>query len=258
MSDFIRKLKQTQFVSNFVFDSNKYNRKVIRKTQLNFPNFAFEKKLWKEGFSFVAGIDEVGRGCFAGPVVAGCCLFSQSILPTLSLLEGIRIDDSKKLTSAQRNAANVWIKNNALSWGIGEAGVELINKFGIVKAARHAFRLAIKNTNAKMLNLESKIDFLLVDAFYIPYVKGVSRKYQKAIIKGDSKSLSIAAGSIIAKVYRDSLMEKIGSGEKFQHYGWHKNKGYGTKEHREAILKYGISNYHRLQFVNTFLSKANH
>jgi len=217
----------------------------------NFPNFSFENKLWKEGFSAVAGIDEVGRGCFAGPVVAGCCVFSQSNLPTLSLLEVIRIDDSKKLTSAQRKAAFEWIKVNALSWGIGVSSVSLINKLGIVKATRHAYRLAIKNLN-------TKIDFLLIDAFYIPYVKGISQKYQKAIIKGDSKSLSIAAGSIVAKVHRDNLMEKIGTVEKFKHYGWHKNKGYGTKEHREAILKYGISSYHRLQFVNTFLSKANH
>jgi ribonuclease HII len=97
---------------------------------------------------------------------------------------------------------------------------------------------------------------LLVDSFYIPHVRGLRRKNQLAIVRGDEKSYSIAAASIIAKVYRDNLIEKIGLRRIFLKYEWYKNKGYGTKKHREAILKYGLTNHHRLQFVKTFLSRG--
>ncbi len=208
------------------------------------PDWSYEEKTWKRGFKLVAGIDEVGRGSFAGPVVAGCVVFSD----TSEIPLGIRINDSKKLTAAQRELASEWIKENAFAFGIGQANVTQINKFGIKKASEIAFRKAI-------LNCKVKIDYLLIDAFYIPYVKGLRRKNQLAIIKGDGKSISIAAASIIAKVYRDSLMVTLSKQPKYKKYGWGKNKGYGTREHRNAIKKHGITFKHRIQFVESSLNK---
>ena len=206
------------------------------------PNFSFEKALWKKGYKFIAGVDEVGRGCFAGPVVAGCVVFSHKPYK----LGNIRVDDSKKLSLKQRREASFWIKENALVWGIGEASVSLINRIGMGKATKVAFRRAIKGVN-------KKLDFLLIDAFYIPYVRGLKRKNQKAIVDGDEKSLTIAAASIIAKIYRDSLMKKLSS--KHPKYGWTRNKGYGTKEHLGALRKYGLTRHHRKQFVATYFKK---
>ncbi len=219
-------------------------------------NFSFENKLWKLGYKVVAGVDEVGRGCFAGPVVAGCVVFPK-ILNTRYHIP-VRIDDSKKLSPRQREKAAEWIKRNALSWGIGESSTALINRIGMGKATKAAFRKAIAAANKEVGKWKkSHIDFLLIDAFYIPYVKGLRRKNQKAIINGDEKSISIAAASIIAKVYRDNLMRKLQNSKnpKFKVYGWGRNKGYGTREHQNAIKKYGITRYHRKQFVETFLQK---
>jgi len=214
---------------------------------MNFPSDFFEKKVWKEGFRVVAGADEVGRGCFAGPVVAAIVVFKPGFDFNFKDLR-ININDSKKLTTKRREETAFWIKKRALFYGIGKASVAQINKFGIKKASEIAFRSAIKNS-------KKRIDFLLVDAFYIPFIKGLRRKNQLSIIKGDEKSYSIAAASIIAKVYRDRLMEKLGENKKYKKYLWVKNKGYGTQDHREAILKFGITNLHRKDFVNTFLSK---
>jgi ribonuclease HII len=223
-----------------------------RTKKINFPTFQFERSLWKKGFNLVAGCDEVGRGCFAGPVVAGCVVFP----PNLKIPKKIYINDSKKITSKRREKSSLWIKKNALAWGTGESSAALINKIGISKATKRAFRLAIKNAKTRILHLGSNIDFLLIDAFYIPFVRGLRRKSQKAIIDGDEKSLTIAAASIIAKVYRDKLMEKIGSRIRYGKYYWVNNKGYGTKKHQEAIKKYGLTGYHRKQFVETFLNNS--
>lgn len=213
-------------------------------------DFRFEKKLWKEGIKVVAGADEVGRGCFAGPVVAGCVVFPK-LLASRYMLQ-VRVDDSKKLTAKEREKADKWIRENALACGIGESSVTLINRIGIGKATEIAFRKAVKNCQSK---LKSKIEHLLIDAFFVPYTRGVQRKNQLAIIKGDAKSLSIAAASIIAKVYRDKLMASLSKQSKYRIYGWEKNKGYGTKEHQEMIISYGATRYHREIFVKTWLKK---
>jgi ribonuclease HII len=210
---------------------------------MKLPDFSFEKKLIKEGYRFVAGVDEVGRGCFAGPVVAGCVVFSvDGVLPE------VKIDDSKKLTPKQRELSDKWIRKNAQAWGIGEASVAQINRLGIKKATERAFRKAIRSAG--------EVDYLLIDAFYIPFVKGLRRKNQKAIIKGDTRSISIASASIIAKVHRDRLMRKLGREAKFRIYKWGKNKGYGTKDHQTAIKKYGSTKYHRKLWIETWLSKS--
>jgi ribonuclease HII len=241
----------------------------MAKMQRKLPDFELESELYKRGFKVIAGVDEVGRGCFAGPVVAGCVIFSKvgpvEILSRHTSLDElivtrqdslrfrhppIIINDSKKLSAKQRQQANEWIRENALSFGVGSASVSQINKLGIKKATEIAFRKAIKNAS-----LNAKIDHLLIDAFHIPYVRGLKHKYQTPIIKGDSKSFSIAAASIVAKVYRDGLMVNLSRKEKYYLYGWDQNKGYGTKKHRDNILKYGISSHHRIQFVNTWLNK---
>lgn len=225
------------------------------------PNFSFENKIWKKRYKFIAGIDEVGRGGFAGPVVAGSVVFKKGI----KIPKEIDINDSKKLTYKKREKASAWIKENAISWGIGEVGVSVINKKGMGNATKMAFRRAVTSANNK---IDSKIDFLLIDAFYVPYLKGFpatpkrkrrnaklfnGKSRQLAIVNGDEKSMSIAAASIIAKVYRDSLMERLGEKTHYKRYKWTKNKGYATKEHQEAILSYGITKYHRKSFVESWL-----
>ena len=224
----------------------------------SYPDFKEETELHEKGYRTIAGIDEVGRGCFAGPVVTGCVVFpndfwilplsSPNAIPPASRHPSVVINDSKKLTPKQREIADKWIRKNALAVGIGVASVKEINKVGIKKATEIAFRRAIKNAGVK-------IDYLLIDAFYIPHVRGLRHKNQKAIIKGDGKSVSIAAASIVAKVYRDRLMESLSQKRKYRKYKWHVNKGYGTLSHRELILKYGTSIYHRTQFVATWRKK---
>lgn len=231
-------------------------------------NLIYEQELWSSGYEFVAGIDEVGRGCFAGPVCAGTVVFPRNSIFEFSISNEIPIiNDSKKLNKKQREAADIWIKENSLAWGIGEASVATINKLGIKKATEVAFRKAVIQVNMRLRvgnvsSIENEgeetthpvLDFVLIDAFYIPYIKGLRRSHQKAIIKGDNKSISIAAASIIAKVHRDSLMAKLSQNHK--EYLWDINKGYGTKDHREAILKFGTTRHHRKDFVGTWLKKS--
>lgn len=250
------------------------------------PDFTSERVLWRKGFRFIAGTDEVGRGAWAGPIVAGAVIFAPAPQIQNSKFKvqnlDVRIDDSKRLNVAQRELAAEWIRENALAWGIGEIGPQLINRLGMARASKMVFRRAIAECNNKLqitglsgvssqlagnqvagsetekLQTESwnltnwKIDFLLLDAFYIPYVNGVRRKNQLAIIKGDQKSFSIAAASIIAKVYRDKLMRSLSKQAKYKKYGWGKGKGYGTRAHQKAIKKYGITRMHRKQFVETW------
>ena len=213
---------------------------------MTLPDYFFEKKLYKKGYRCIAGVDEVGRGCFAGSVVAAGVILNSGALP---LDRSIVVNDSKRLTPMARERASYWIKRNALCYGIGWATVAQINKLGIKKATEIAFRKAIARCKLK-------IDYLLIDAFYIPYVKGLRRKNQKAIVKGDTKSISIAAASVIAKVYRDDLMRKLGNEPKYRKYGWGRNKGYGTLRHRKAIKKYGLTRLHRKQFVATWLKNS--
>jgi ribonuclease HII len=243
---------------------------------VRYPNFYFEKKLWEKGFKYVAGVDEVGRGSFAGPVVAGCIIFPRYFILASqgeALRGRVRVDDSKKLTAKQRERAEEWIKKNALTWGIGSTSVSEINKKGMTAATRSTFRRAIQDAN-KRGNIRA--NYLLLDAFYIPYIRGIRmpRKNikiknrraikvnnisysgnQLAIVRGDQKSFSIAAASIIAKVYRDNQMQKLGKITKYKKYEWEKNKGYGTRKHQNAIRRYGTTRYHRKKFIETFLSK---
>ncbi len=195
-----------------------------------FASLDIEIPLWKQGYNLICGIDEVGRGCFAGPVVAGAVVFSSlSKIP-----DGIA--DSKLLKPEIREVLAERIKECAEAWSVGLIGVTYINKLGIGKATQVAFRKALSN-------LSKTPDFVLIDAFYINHFK---RQIQKPIKNGDKLSVSIAAASIIAKVFRDNLMTQLDL--KFPGYGFSKHKGYGTKFHQEAIKKLGLSKLHRSSF----------
>lgn len=225
---------------------------------MNKPDFRYERSLAKKGYTLIIGIDEVGRGAFAGPVVAAAVAL-KTIQNSEFRIQNCGIDDSKRLSPNTRLTLEKIIKKEAAYWAIAEIGVGTINRIGIGKATEKAMRKAIK----KIQNLEFRIQnkkmfhkkkiFLLVDAFHVKYVSGIGLKHQKAIVKGDQKSISIAAASIIAKVHRDRLMRRLS--KRYTRYGWAKNKGYGTKKHQQAILKYGISRLHRKQFINTFLRR---
>lgn len=194
------------------------------------PTFEHEQLLWQQGLKHIAGVDEVGRGCFAGPVVAAAV-----ILPsTFTATDGI--NDSKKLSPKKRKELETIIKKHALAYSIAEIPVDVINNVGIGKATQQAFVHAINS-------LSVPPDHILIDAFFI---EGLNKNIQKPIIHGDSISLSIAAASIIAKVYRDELMERVH--EKYLPYDFATNKGYGTKKHQDAIRTFGLSDFHRTSF----------
>lgn len=195
-----------------------------------YANFSLESSLWSQGFTSVCGIDEVGRGCFAGPLVAGAVIFSSAANPIKGLA------DSKLLTPNKRKVLAQEIKENAIGFGIGEVPVEVIDKRGVAQATQYAFYLAVQN-------LKKTCDYYLIDAFPLKFI---SLSKQKAVVSGDKISASIAAASIIAKVYRDTLMEKLHL--EFPDYGFDKHKGYGTDFHRQMIKKFGLSTLHRKSF----------
>jgi len=190
--------------------------------------WTFEKKAWQSGFKAVAGIDEVGRGPLAGPVVSAAV-----ILPQKFTVDGIT--DSKKLTAKKRELLFDAIYNHAVDVGIGIVEKEVIDKINILQAARlsmlHAFQ-----------QLKKIPDHLLIDGIY-PIDASVS---QETIKKGDQKSISIAAASIIAKVTRDRIM--VNYALDYPEYGFDQHKGYGTKKHRDAIKKIGVCDIHRRSF----------
>lgn len=193
----------------------------------------FENEGYDKGYLYIGGIDEAGRGPLAGPVVAAVVVFKQN-----TKIEGI--NDSKKLSEAKREELFDIIKEQALDYGIGIVNNNEIDEFNILQATYMAMKKAINC-------LEKTPDYLLIDAATIP---GVDTP-QKPIIKGDSKSISIAAASILAKVTRDSIMYQYD--EMYPEYGFKGHKGYGTKEHYEAIEKHGITPIHRKSFLKNVL-----
>jgi ribonuclease HII len=195
-----------------------------------YSDLSVEFTLWQQGFKLVCGVDEVGRGCFAGPVVAGAVLVSDEC----ELPDGIA--DSKLLKPQVRKELVGRIKEAALAWAIGEVSVEDINQYGIGKATQMAFVKAIKS-------LTHQPDQILIDAFFI---EGLSKDFQHPIVRGDKMCSSIAAASIIAKVYRDELMEQLDN--QYPGYDFAIHKGYGTKAHQNAIKLKGLSPLHRTSF----------
>ena len=191
---------------------------------------------------FIAGIDEAGRGPLAGPVVAACC-----ILPKDAVI--LYLNDSKKVTALRREAILPEIKEKAIAYGIGIVEEKRIDEINILQADYEAMRIALQQTSA-MLRAKGLADapgLLLNDAVTIP---GVDIP-QESIIKGDAKSVSIAAASILAKVTRDHLMEEYDA--LYPEYGFARNKGYGTKEHIEALKRLGPCPIHRHSFIGHFV-----
>jgi len=220
------------------------------------PNFKEERKLWRSGIKFVLGIDEVGRGAFAGPIVAGAVVFPKILKITKKNSVLKSINDSKLLKVETRRKLAKTIKKYSLFYAVAEVNTSLINKSGIGKANKTVFRRVVNRIIEQIeddLNrrLKKREYFLLADGFPTKYIKG-GKKAQKAIIKGDRKSITIAAASVIAKVHRDSLMREFS--KKYKHYKLSRNKGYGTKGHQEALKKYGLTKIHRTSFeLNKFL-----
>ena len=188
-----------------------------------------EREFFKKGFRLIAGVDEAGRGPLAGPVVAASVVFDERIE-----IDGI--NDSKKLNSKEREQLEKEIKQKALAYSIFVVDVDEINKLNILRSSLFAMEQSI-------LQLEFKPDLILVDGNYKLNLSIENRP----IVKGDSKCFSIAAASILAKTYRDRLMIELS--EKFPEYKFHKNKGYPTREHIEAILKFGPCEIHRKKFL---------
>ena len=193
----------------------------------------YERGCWEAGYELVAGIDEVGRGPLAGPVVAAAV-----ILPKECKIEGV--NDSKKLSAKKREELYDVILEKAVSYGIGIVSNERIDEINILQATYEAMRDALSQ-------LSPRAEYILADAVTIPMVSTP----QQGIIKGDAKSMSIGAASIIAKVYRDRLMEAYE--DVYPGYGFAANKGYGSAEHIEGIKKLGITPLHRKTFVKNFL-----
>lgn len=188
-----------------------------------------ENSLYAEGYSFVAGVDEAGRGPLAGPVCAAAVIF-----PKDTIIEGI--NDSKKLSEKKREHLFDVITNSALAYSIEFVSPDVIDEINIRQATSLAMHNAVKN-------LEKKADFVIIDGNdNIPY--DIPYQY---VIKGDAKSQTIAAASILAKVSRDRLMVEVDN--QYPEYGFAKHKGYGTKAHMEAIQKYGVLPVHRKSFM---------
>ncbi|MZQ81610.1 ribonuclease HII [Paenibacillus sp. 5J-6] len=193
-----------------------------------------EKEVWEQGFSLVAGIDEVGRGCLFGDVVAAAV-----ILPQGYVLEGV--NDSKKLSEKKRDALYEQIMEEALAVGVGIVDVDKIEAINIKQAARLAMKMAVEQ-------LSQIPDYLLVDAEIVDLDIP-----QTAIIHGDALSQSIAAASIIAKVTRDRMC--VDWDEQYPEYGLAVHKGYATKHHREMLLRYGPTVLHRKLFIRKVMAQ---
>ena len=183
--------------------------------------YEYESKLYQKGINYIGGVDEVGRGPLIGPVVASCV-----VLPKDFVLEGL--NDSKKLSEKKRDKFYDYIINHCLAYGIGVVSPEEIDEINIYEASRKAMLIAISKVR-EQINLE----YILIDAMPINIDIPTT-----SIIKGDAKSISIAAASVIAKVTRDKMMYQLD--KKYPIYGFASHKGYPTKKHIEAIHKYGL------------------
>ena len=193
-----------------------------------------EKVFYNKGIEYIAGIDEAGRGPLAGPVVV-----ASVIMPKDSMIEGV--NDSKKVSEKKREKLYEEITNTAIAWGVGIIDQREIDEINILNATKKGLTNSLKE-------LEIKPDLILVDALTNIDTLGIP---YRSIIKGDAKSYSIAAASIIAKVTRDRIMRQWD--ELYPEYGFEKHKGYGTKMHIDAIKEYGPCPLHRKSFIKNFI-----
>lgn len=194
---------------------------------------AFERDAKENGFSYIAGLDEAGRGPLMGPVVA-----SAVILPDNCVIEGL--NDSKKLSEQKRDELYDIIQEKAISIGVGISSHLEIDDINILNATKLAMKRAIEE-------LDQQPDYLLIDAVELTDIV----IEQESLIKGDARSLSIAAASVIAKVTRDRIVSELA--EKYPEYGFEQHKGYGTSAHYDAIRKHGITPVHRKSFLKNII-----
>lgn len=209
--------------------------------------FEFEKKKRQEGYSYIIGCDEVGRGALAGPIVAVAALFKIDDLLDSEETWLAEVRDSKRLSENKRVALDEKIRNQVVHFGIGKISNKEIDKLNIHQANLRSIHQSVQEI-LKKISRNSKI-FLAVDGrFIVPelHIK------QEVVINGDDSVFAISSASIIAKVYRDNLMMKLDS--KFPKYGFSEHKGYGTAKHIDAIKKYGVTDIHRKSFCQCVLS----
>ncbi len=199
---------------------------------MKYPNFNEEKKLWRNGYNVVAGLDEAGRGPLAGPVVAAAVLINKND----KVFKNIKINDSKKISAKNRELFyNILTNHKDIEWGIGIVSEKVIDKINILQASKLAMVKAIED-------LGVKADFLLIDGNF-----GINVNIpQKGIIKGDQKVFSISAASILAKVTRDNIMQNMH--EKYPEYRFDLHKGYGTALHINNLKSFGPCKIHRKTF----------
>ncbi len=225
-------------------DSRKKVQTLLERTERRFKKLdkliseynarrKYEIELLNKNFNYIAGVDEVGRGPLAGPVYAAAVILHPDIN-----LYGIR--DSKKLSEEKRNKLSEEIKEKCIAYSIGIATREEIDQYNILNATKLAMKRAVEGLNIKP-------DYILVDAITIEEILIP----QMPIIKGDDLSVTIGAASIIAKVERDKYMDSMA--ERYPRYLFSRNKGYGTRDHIDAIKKYGICELHRRTFVKNFI-----
>lgn len=194
-------------------------------------NFHYERKLWRDGLGLVAGVDEVGRGAWAGPLFAGAVIFPQEVKLKFPLT------DSKLLTPTKRIELASGIKTQALAFAVAQVEAPLIERCGISFATEYAMLKALEE-------LGLTPDFVLIDFFRI---RSFPRWRQEAIKGGDQQSASIAAASILAKVERDEKMKQLA--KQYPNYGFEAHVGYGTKMHQQMIKKHGLCDIHRISFI---------
>ena len=197
------------------------------------PDLSFELPLWAAGAAYLAGLDEAGRGAWAGPVSAGAVILPQDA-DLCNRLNGVR--DSKQMTPRQRSAWAIEIRRAALAWGVGFASQAEIDELGILPSTRLAMQRALDQ-------LDLPPQHLLLDAVRLPAVT----LPQTVLIKGDARCLSIAAASVLAKTARDELL--LAWEEEYPGYGFARHKGYGTAAHRQALQVKGPCPLHRLSFA---------
>ena len=212
------------------------------------PDLLYEQSLWGKGFGLVAGVDEVGRGAWAGPLVAAAvCLSNRTVLSGVDKPQSVQLPrllrDSKKLSASQRSLLADQLAIMASQWSIGQANVDEINSLGVGQANILAMQRALDA-------LPLPADFALVDG---AITNLMHPDKQKSIIKGDAIVASIAAASIIAKVHRDAIMIEVS--KTYPEYRFDKHKGYGTKLHQQAIQKHGLSPIHRTGYNLKFMAK---
>ena len=203
------------------------------------PTLKFEKELWDKGLTRVVGVDEVGMAALAGPVVAAACL----VTPDTKLIRAVK--DSKMLTKIQREELATLIRERVVRVGVGAASVTEIHRLNIYHASHVAMTRALRQIG--------EYDWVLVDGRRILDPAFAPGKHSE-IVKGDTKSFAIAAASIIAKVTRDRLMERLS--QKYPGYGWEHNAGYPTIDHRTALREHGLTPLHRHDFGTVKLLRA--